>query len=504
MSAEVIGRTGERESLDRFLEALADGPAVLVLEGPPGIGKTALLRATVEAAQGGGAEVLSCAAGVSETRLAYAGLADLLRRVDPDLLDRLPDPQRDALDAALLRSGTVAQVDRRAVATAVLSVIEALAEDGVVVIAIDDAHWLDGSTAHVIDFCARRFPGSVGLLLSQRVGETSWVSGLARFRPTEVFEILPVGPLAAGDLQRVLRARLPKALDRNTVARVNKASGGNPFYALELARGLPAGAPPSPTLPLPATLDEVVSSHIARLEPGVEEVLLAIASLADPTVESLERALGAEAVDRLDAAEEIGVVELRGSKVRFTHPLLAGGVYARATTSRRRDMHRRLSEAVPDVEERARHLAYAGMPGAIDALDEAARHVAARGAPDAAADLLELALGLGAGNDVRVRAAEHHFDAGAPKRARALLEEAVAMLPPGHGKARALILLAEVRYRDDSFPAAHELLEQAHAEAAGDAQLSVMIDVRIAFVMFGLGRVADAGAPSQAALRRAQ
>src|SRR3954453_14386629 len=141
--------------------------------------------------------------------------------------------------------------------------------DGVGLIAIDDAHWLDGSAAHVVDFCARRFPGPVGLLVSRRVGEVSWVSGLTRFRPTEVFEILPVGPLGAGDLQRVLGSRPPEPLDRRTAERVLKATGDNPFYAIELARGLPAGAPPSPTLPLPASLDEVVSAHIAGLEPGV-------------------------------------------------------------------------------------------------------------------------------------------------------------------------------------------------------------------------------------------
>src|SRR3954453_4967341 len=179
--------------------------------------------------------------------------------------------------------------------------------DGVGLIAIDDAHWLDGSAAHVVDFCARRLPGPVGLLVSRRVGEVSWVSGLARFRPTEVFEILPVGPLGAGDLQQVLGTRPRKAPDRRPAAPVHKATGGNPFYALELARGLPAGAPPSPTLPLPASLDEVFSAHITLLEPGVAAFLLAIASLAHPTVETLEQALGAQAVHRLDAAEQIGM-----------------------------------------------------------------------------------------------------------------------------------------------------------------------------------------------------
>ena len=105
MSAGVTGRAGELEAIERFLDLLADGFAVLVLEGEPGIGKTTLVRAGVEAADLRGARVLSCVASSSEARLAYAALADLLSRVDDDAVRRLPRSlERAALDAALLRS----------------------------------------------------------------------------------------------------------------------------------------------------------------------------------------------------------------------------------------------------------------------------------------------------------------------------------------------------------------------------------------------------------------
>lgn len=100
-----------------------------------------------------------------------------------------------------------------------------------------------------------------------------------------------------------------------------------------------------------------------------------------------------------------------------------------------------------------------------------------RGAPDAAAELLELALGLGGGAELRVRAAEHHFDAGDTRRAQALLEEAIAAFPAGESRAEALLLLGETRYHDDSFPEARPLLEQARAEAVGNERLLVMIDL---------------------------
>jgi DNA-binding CsgD family transcriptional regulator len=503
---EVIGRAGELAAIEQFLADLDERPSALVFEGDPGIGKTTLMRAGVEAAEARGAHVLACAASASETRLSYAALADLVGDLAGELSDPLPAPQRDALDAALLRSGSGAgSVDRRAVAMAVLSMLEALAARKPVVVAIDDVQWLDRPSAHVVAFCTRRLADRVGLFASLRVGhEVAWVTDLVRTRMHDRAELLRLAPLGPAELQRLLRERLPRSLDLPTLARVHEASGGNPFYALELARALPAGAPPSPALPLPASLGEVVAARLAGLDPDVEEALLAVAALADPGLALLEHALGPQVLERLDQAEGRGMIELEGSRVRFTHPLLAGGVYARATSGRRRAMHRRLSAVVADKEERARHLAFAGDPEARDALEDAARHVNARGAPDVAAELLELALEHGGGHHLRLPAAQHHFDAGETRRARALLEEEIAALPAGPERARARMLLAEVRFKDDSFPAARELLEQARADAGADRRLQVMIDLRLTPVLFNVGAPADAVAPARAALEQVQ
>lgn len=319
--------------------------------------------------------------------------------------------------------------------------------------------------------------------------------------------LLRLPPLAPADLQRLLRERSPAPLGRRQLERVQASSGGNPFYALELARALPEDGSASGALVLSPSLDEIVGARLAGLSEDVEEALLALAALAEPTLAVLARALGTGVRRRLDDAEERGMLRLDGPRVRFAHPLLADGVYARARPGRRREMHRRLAAVVPDIEEQARHLALAGVvPDALDALDAAARHVASRGAPDAAAELLELALGLGLGGDqgVRVRAAEHHFDAGVPQRARALLEEAIRALPSGEERAGALLLLAEVHYKDDSFAAARTLLERAQAEAGGNRQLRVMIDLRLTFTLFNVADVATAAAPAASALASAE
>lgn len=507
MLAVVIGRAAELETIEHFLAALASGPAALVFEGEPGIGKTTLVKAGVEAANRQGARVLSCAPSSPETRLSYAALADLFRELDEAALGGLPPPQRDALDAALLRSapGTT-DVDGRAVATAVLSVVEGLAQERAVVVAIDDVQWLDPPSARVVEFCARRLAGRVGLIASRRAGaEGAWVKALTRLRERDRERVHAVAGFDIGDLARVLDERAERRLERRVLARVHEVSGGNPFYALELARAAPADGPLPPALPLPASLEEIVATRMAGLGEEVEGVLLAVAALADPSVELLERALGPAVAEMLDEAEARGMIELDGQRVRFTHPLLSNGVYARAPSGRRRAMHRRLSAAVADHEERARHLALAGAgPEALAALDEAAREVRVRGAPDAAAELLELALELGGDPELRVRAAEHHFDAGDTQRAQAPLEEAIAALPAGASRAEALLLLGETRYHDDSFPEARPLLEQARAEAGEDDRLLVMIGLRLAFTLYNLGLTADAGAVARSALTRAE
>jgi len=207
---------------------------------------------------------------------------------------------------------------------------------------------------------------------------------------------------------------------------------------------------------------------------------------ADP--EAAERLLG--------DAEECGVIVIDGHRVRFTHPLLAAGVYTAASPARRRGMHRRLAEIAADPEERARHIAQAAIrldTETTAALDEGAARARSRGAPAAAAELLGLVIRLGADTaERRIALAQHHFDAGDPARARGLLEETVAELAPGRTRAEALALLAVVRLHDDSYQESAGYLEQALGEAGTDLRLRVLILNQLLFVLVNLGRIPDA------------
>jgi DNA-binding CsgD family transcriptional regulator len=497
MSAPIVGREAELSRIGAFLDSLGDGPAALILCGEPGIGKTTLWQAGLRDAGKRGHQVLASRAAQAEARLSYASLADLLARVDDRVLAELPRPQHEALETALLRRSPAGSTpDHRAVATGLLSVLHLLSSRASVVLAVDDLQWLDRPSADAFGFAARRLSGKVGILVSLRTeGRVDEVPAI-RLANADRLGRLEIGPLSLASLHGLLKERAGRAIPRPALLRIQSASSGNPFFALELVRMLGEGLTLAPSTRFPSTLAELARAHVQGLDAQVQEVLLAAAALAAPTVDLLQGVIGPGAPELLERAEALDVVSIDGGRVRFTHPLLASGVYAMASAAERRAMHRRLAEAGLDVEEGARHLALAAMTAdaeTIAALDEAAAHARGRGAPAAAGELLELARRLGGDDPGRaIRAAGHHFEAGDPLRARALLEQTVGRLPPGHVRADAQRVLATVRLHDDSYAEAALLLERALAESAGDPALQARVRLELAYVLTNLGRIGDA------------
>src|SRR6476646_2564524 len=199
------------------------------------------------------------------------------------------------------------------------------------------------------------------------------------------------------------------------MARIAEISGGNPFYALELARAIDMGSANAHSR-LPGTLAELMRMRIGRLDPGVKDLLLVATSVATPTMELLAQVAGTtseRAAELLSEAQAKGILAIDGNTVRFPHPLLARSVYTDASPAERRATHRLLAESVILPELKARHMALAASradPETLKALDTAADVARARGAPAAAAELVELAIGLGEDKPSRrIRAVEHHF-----------------------------------------------------------------------------------------------
>ena len=499
LSTDVIGRSVEFSALAKFLQSAGVQPSGLVIEGEAGIGKTTLWLAAVEQAREQGFRVLPARVGQNETALAYAALADLLGGVDPAVLTRLPGVQRIAVDRVLLLRAISEgpPTDQRVVAAALVSVVHALAEEAPILVAIDDVQWLDASSQPVVAFAARRFKRRVGVLVTERVdadnGSASWLQ-LAK---PDTVDRIRVGPLSLGGLHTLISTRLGQSLSRPTMVRIAEVSGGNPFYALELARAIDAVSTSADSV-LPATLAELMRIRIGHLDQQAQDVLLAAACVANPTVELLAMATN-NTVDRivelLDEPESNGVVGIKGNRVRFAHPLLARSVFAEASPGRRRAIHRSLASALALPELKARHMALAAAsadPETLRALDTAAEAARARGAPAAAAELVELAIGLGGDKPSRrIRAAEHHFKAGDADRARTVLESTIDHLHPGLLRSVALNLLAGIRIYDDAFVDAAALLKRALDDAERNPAVLVQNLMSLAFVQGMSGEFDD-------------
>jgi hypothetical protein len=480
----------------------------LLIEGESGIGKTTLWLAALESAQDKGFQVLSARATAAESVLAYTALADLLDGVPASAWADLPEPQRAAVDQVLLRADNGSVTDQRAVAAAFLSVVEYLTDHGPLLVAIDDLQWIDPSSRHVVAFAARRLSGPVGILGSVRTNG-SGSTWLQMPRPDAVNRIR-LHPLGIQDLHAAVSARLRRPFSRPTMGRIHEVSGGNPFYAIELARAIAEGAPGVETS-LPRTLAEVVRARISGLDPDVHDALLAASCMASPTVEQVSRATISDddrLIELLENAESKGIIAIDGNQIQFAHPLLARGVYTEAAPAQRRTMHRRLADVVDEPELRARHLALAATSGdevTLRALDQAAESARMRGAPVAAAELVDLAIGLGGDTpERRLRSALHHFDAGDQERARAVLEETIDGLAPGNLRAEALSRLAVVRLYGDGFFEGNRLLQDALSEAEAESPLRVQILITLAYSLLNTNQAQEGVATVEEAVMLAE
>jgi DNA-binding CsgD family transcriptional regulator len=517
---EVIGREAELAAVAAFLDAIPEGAHALLFEGEAGIGKTTIWEAGLDAALERSYRVLSCRASGAETQLPFTGLGDLLSDVPEQVLASLPIPQRRAVDVALLRADAEGSVpDWRAVSMGVLGVLRSDASTRPLVIAIDDAQWLDLPTARVLAFCLRR-------IRTEPVGIYATVRGHADAAPVleldhaldhERIHRSEIAPLGAIDLGRIVESRLGGTLRRATLHELARVSGGNPFYALEIARALlrpGVEVVPGRSLPIPSRLLDLVRERLARLPAPARDVLAVASALSQPTVAVIRAAvsLPEQAKVGLSRAIEAGVIEVMGEDVRFTHPLLASCVYSDLPPDRRRKLHSRLAAVVADPEARARHLALGTAPPdpiVAASLEEAARRANARGAPDAAAELAGLALRFTRDEDDldlhrrRLDAARFHILGRSLQQANRVLEEAIAQSSPGPRRAEALVLLAGIRM-EDSMPLAGELARQALEEAGEEASLRAEACNRLAWVQLMMGDTEGAGSTARRSLEMAE
>jgi DNA-binding CsgD family transcriptional regulator len=493
MTLEIIGREEQLASIRTFIDDAEGGAAALVLEGEAGIGKSTLWLAGVEHARAEGMRVLSARPAEAERGLAHAGLGDLLEGAMDDVLPTLTAPRRHALEVALLVEESSGEpVDRRALGVAVRRALEALSEREPLLIAVDDVQWLDPSSSSALAFALRRLDGNeVRLLLARRRLDGAQPFGLEQALGAERVRRLPVGPLSAGALHRLLRDRLDRTFGRQTLLRIHERSVGNPFFALELARAVGPDVDPLEPLPVPETLEELVRARIAVLPAPTREALELVSAWGTTSESLLVRA--GMAAGALDAAAAAHVIERANGTIRFTHPLLSSVLYGDLGVERG-SVHARIAEIVDDPVSQARHLALSrDEPDEEIAavLDDAARLAAERGASAVAAELAEQALRLTPpyNRDERRRralaAARAHQAAGEWTRARTIAADLFVETEIGPLRAEALVLLSELESVDGSI----QLLDQALREATSSPALQFAIHCRLAWA----ARFSDSG-----------
>jgi DNA-binding CsgD family transcriptional regulator len=446
----LYGRERECAALDELLLAVRSGRSgTLVICGEAGIGKSALLEyATAHAS---GFRVARATGVESEMELAFAGLQQLCGPM-LDRLERLPDPQREALATAF---GLIAgpTPDRFLVGLAALTLVSEAADDQPLLCVIEDAHWLDVVSAQVLGFVARRLSAEkVGMLLTLR-------------HPSEAFRGLPelvVAGLHDSDARELLDTALRGPIDPRVRQRILVEARGSPLALLELPRGFtPAelaggfGLPTASRLSIP-----VQDAFLRRFETLPQEArLLVLLAAAEPVGDP---ALLRRAASRFGLSDEAsgyaqaaGLLEI-GAQVRFRHPLVRSAVYHAASAEDRQRVHAALTEATDrelDPDRHAWHRAQA-TPGADDdvaaELERCAVRAQDRGGMAAAAAFLERSARLTVDPALRARralaAAESKQLAGAPDAALELLATAQAGPLDEHGRARVDLLRAQIAF----------------------------------------------------------
>ncbi|MGI5139905.1 MULTISPECIES: AAA family ATPase [unclassified Streptomyces] len=485
----LFGRDAEKARLDLLVSRVPTEGSSLLLRGEAGYGKTALLDYAAARAEAQGLQVLRAGGAVSESDLPFAVLHQLLHPVVGRLDDLVP-VQREALGAALGLVAADPGGNRFMISVAALTLLSDVAP---VLVIIDDAQWLDRSSADVLRFVARRLAGErIGLLIAGRSGQPFDAIALPE---------LAVGPLDDEASQALLAATAGRRLAATVRDRLLAEAAGNPLALSELHASLTeqelSGAVPLADRPFWATQLTTAFVHRAQQLPGPTRTLLLLAS-ADSALRLDEllaagATLGATVTD-LAAAEVDGLVAVRGGSLVFRHPLVRSAVYQSARFLERQRAHLALADVLasdPDRSARHRAAAAAGNDERTAAdLEAVAERAQRRGAPAEAAAVLARAVELSpAPADAArrgVRAAEMARLSGRLSWARTLADAVPALDADAPTAARLAHTLAAIRKESGDLASACRTVLGASASAVDPGTAALMLS-RAAFYAWNAG-----------------
>ncbi|HET7428578.1 MAG TPA: AAA family ATPase [Gaiellales bacterium] len=476
----LVGRDKEQRVLDDLLRAAHEGQGMaLVLEGDPGIGKTALLEAMAQRAEG--FLVLRALGTETEMAIDYAALHQLLRG-GMQLLDGLPGAQRSALHVALgMKAG--AAPDEFQVGLGVLGMLgEGTAQQPILCL-IDDAQWIDHASLFACGFVARRLQAERAAICfaCHRADEVRELAGIP---------VLRIGPLDHDAAGRLLDEQVPGRQDPAVRERLLSEMRGNPLALRELPYGLTveqiSGGFGLPTLlPLIGRIEDSYRRRVDRLPAETRQLLLVAAcdSTGDAALfRAAARFLGLDPAATAPA-EQARLVEVDEKRISFHHPIIRAVVYRDATQVERQQAHRALAAVMDETEapeRRAWQLARAadGPDEALaDLLEQTAGRAERRGGIAAGAAFMERAAQLSVDPHRRsvrmIAAARGKLEVGAVDAAGAILAEIDLDPLSEMERLRARLLATEVEgMRSNACNVVQDLLAVAEDLARHDAYLA--------------------------------
>lgn len=446
----------------------------VLLTGPSGIGKSALLTALGTGGQLG-ERVLRIGGTQAERWLPWTATVDLLRHLLGAGADELPDGQRAAVDAILVRGRADRSPDPHGARLAVHGLLSRYVHGGPALLLVDDLDCVDAESAAVVAYAVRRL-GSSGL--------GCVCAALPGTRPLHGGVEVPVPPLSPGRLAEMLA---PLALPDRVANTVHADSGGNPFLALSLA-GAATDRPVGDLrpLPLPPTLRAVIARRLEGLPGQVRGTLLAAALADAPTVDLLRRAGHEGAARDIAEASAAGLLVQGDGGIRFTPPAVAAVLAHTATAEQRARTHRALAVAVPHAAGRIRHQALA----APDLTQGRSLATAARIALGSGARSLAARMFLLAADRTPAEAGTERFEwfaaaaeAGAAESLPEIVHQAAeaVLSANAHSSQRVRVRLALADLSSQALARMDEVLAGALEDAEGDAALTAQVRLRLAW-----------------------
>jgi DNA-binding CsgD family transcriptional regulator len=487
--AVLLGRQRETAHIEELLDGAKEGKsAALLLHGEAGIGKSALLRAALDAAIDRDFGVLRTRGFESESDIPFAGLLELLTPL-LHLRGQIPEVQAAALGSALALEPPT-PFDRFAVPAGMLSLLAAAAEEKPYLVVADDVHWLDDASREALIFVARRLgaEGVVLLCAARPIGPV-----LEAFEGVADQAVVGLDDEAAAQLlKREARHRVADEVAQDLVV----TAAGNPLALTEMPRTLSADQlagrePLAGPVPAGEQIENAFARQVADLPDATREALLVASAMQtgrhDLFLEALQRR--ELPADALDPALSAGLVTLDG-RIDFFHPLLRSAIYHAADPVRRRSVHATLADLATSPARRAWHLAPDEEVAA--ALESAAAEARSRGGVIAGARAFERAANLSTDDEARARrlleAAGDFAQSGYADHALALVGRAQELIPGGALATEVVRVRGRVEMRRGAPVTAHDLLRD-EADRIQDknpgAAASLLVEAAVAHMMTG-------------------